>query len=101
MYLLTLIAIILELTFKNKRAENSRLVLLFIYSHIVAIYHLQGFSPIYSAAILQPLSLCIIDYAFAYDIQFAIDKHLTNALPACTLIGVLNIRWRLLDWRNL
>lgn len=69
-----------------KRAEKFS-TLLFIYSHFVAIYHLQGFRPISSAAILQPLSLCIIDYAIAYDVQLTIDKHFTNALLACTLIG--------------
>lgn len=83
-----------------KRAEKFS-TLLFIYSHFVAIYHLQGFRPMYSAAILQPLSLCIIDDAIAYDVQLAINEHFTNALLACTLIGVLNIRCRLLDWRDL
>ena len=42
-----------------KRAEKFS-TLLFIYSHFVAIYHLQGFRPIYSAAILQAMSLRII-----------------------------------------
>ena len=61
------------------RAEKFSALLLFIYSHIVAIYHLQGFSPIYSAAILQPLALCIEDYALgSADDELAIDEVLIN-----------------------
>ena len=87
----------------GRRYKKSREILdsFYIYSHFVAIYHLQGFRPISSATILQPLSLCVIDYALAYDVQLAINKHFPNALLACTLIGVLNIRCCLLDWRDL
>ena len=61
------------------RAEKFSALLLFIYSHIVAIYHLQGFCPIYSAAILQPMSLCIIYHALAHDVELTIDEVLLYA----------------------
>lgn len=63
------------------RYKKSREILdsFYIYSHFVAIYHLQGFRPIYSATILQPLSLRIIDYTIrGADDELAIDEVLIN-----------------------
>lgn len=60
-----------------KRAEKFS-TLLFIYSHFVAIYHLQGFRPIYSAAILQPMSLCVENAFGGADDELAINEVLIN-----------------------
>jgi hypothetical protein len=51
---------------------------------------------IYSAASLQAMSLRVIDYAVANDVQFAVDEYFANAFLACALVVVLNIGWRII-----
>ena len=64
----------------GRRYKKSREILdsFYIYSHFVAIYHLQGFRPISSAAILQPMSLCVENALGGADDELAINEVLIN-----------------------